>query len=671
MKNTGIILTTLLLAWSCFPDERNNFMVDDSFGLSSQESIAEASVHTGKLVLGIVKSGKGQSAASIYIDTDVYDLGTMLASYNEENGTEYVAIPGNLYQMNKTEFSFSEKEVSQELVLSWNPEEVANYLGDSDKYVIPVIIKSPDKVVKVVGGRDAVLVHLNRSGVRISQAGINRVVEKKTVEPGKDGVQPPLQETVTMDVVIDNPIKGMAVTYPVKIDNGLIGTYNQTSETSYVAAPEGLVKIETPSITIPAGGRSATIKLTLDYSVLLENGKLPQFPSYVIPVSLDKEKLGASLNDQAFDLKGLSYGNTVTYVTFNWRETKLGLSIRREWGKYSAETDAWSSYIEGFSANSDRNVTLDGEFVYIAEANTTKNLWAISIKDPGSYRKLPVGTVKDQGTFYLCCPRVIANDNADVNGGKPVLAVSNMGMDGVDPSIYVYSNGIDADPSVIDLTTWASRRLGDTFTWWGTLQDGVLFFKDANSAQGTVTFWMKGKTTGTMYLVGRIAAPAVNGAGSYFPFPDNINAGFGSVRGGSSWYISTSKKLNELEGADNAPNIENLDPAWADCAFRYFELGGKRYIAAAKQDGSAAGRLIIIEGAPTDSWKGILSSGKIVYQAAIQNESENEGLDTTPSKMASGHSGMDLDVFQKGTDVYIAVVKQNVGLSLFHVNYDE
>lgn len=671
MKKTGIIITTLLLACGCFPDERNNFMVDDSFGLSSQEGVTEASVHTGKLVLGIVKSGKGQSAANIYISTDSSELSAMLSSYNSENGTEYVAVPGNMYQMNKTEFSFSEKEVSQELVLSWNSEEVANYLGDNDKYVIPVLIRSDDKVVKVIDGREAVLVHLNRSGVRISQAGINRFVEKKTVEPGKDGVQPPLQETVTMDVVIDNPIKGMAITYPVKIDNGLIGTYNQANETSCVAAPEGLVKIETPSVTIPAGGRSATIKLTLDYSVLLNNGKLPQFPSYVIPVTLDKEKLGASLNDKAFDLKGLSYGNIVTYVTFNWRETKLGLSIRREWGKYSGDTGAWSSFIEGFAANSDRNVTLDGDYVYIAEANTTKNLWALNIKDPSSYKKLPTATVKSQGTFYLCCPRVIANDNADINGGNPVLVVSNMGMDGVDPSIYVYDNGIDADPSVIEFTTWASRRLGDTFTWWGSLQDGVLFFKDANSAQGTVTFWMKGKTTGTMYLVGRIAAPAVNGAGSYFPFPDNINAGFGSVRGGSSWYISTTKNLATLEGADNAPNIENLDPSWADCAFRYFQLGDKRYIAAAKQDSATAGRLLIMEGALSDSWKGILSSGKLVYEAAIQNESENEGLDTTPSKMASGHSGMDLDIFQKGSDVYIAVVKQNVGLSLFHVNYDE
>ena len=39
--------------------------------------------------------------------------------------------------------------------------------------------------------------------------------------------------------------------------------------------------------------------------------------------------------------------------------------------------------------------------------------------------------------------------------------------------------------------------------------------------------------------------------------------------------------------------------------------------------------------------------------------------------MYSGNSGMDLDVYRNGEDIYIAVVKQNVGLSLFRVSNDE
>ena len=162
----------------------------------------------------------------------------------------------------------------------------------------------------------------------------------------------------------------------------------------------------------------------------------------------------------------------------------------------------------------------------------------------------------------------------------------------------------------------------------------------------------------------------MTGAGAYFPFPESTESGFASTRGGTQSWLVNTKDLNKLEGADNNPVLTELAPDWADCSFRYFELAGKRYIAVAKQDNAGAGRLIIMEGELTAPWPEILSGGKLVYTAAIQNETENEGLDTTPSPMSSGNSGMDLDIFQKDTDVYIAVIKQNVGLSLFRVSKD-
>ena len=61
----------------------------------------------------------------------------------------------------------------------------------------------------------------------------------------------------------------------------------------------------------------------------------------------------------------------------------------------------------------------------------------------------------------------------------------------------------------------------------------------------------------------------------------------------------------------------------------------------------------------------------MVYHAAIQNESEQDGIDETPSPMNSGNSGMDLDVRIKGNEAYIAVIKQNVGLSLFKMTYND
>lgn len=669
MKTRLLILASLILLFSgCLKDDRLNFMVDDSFGLTAREAIVEASIHTGSFSVGIAKNGIGSSAASVEIISGADDDKAALDAYNKANGTSFKALPAYLYEFSDSKLEYSEKEVVKEVSISWDAKLVARMMDTGADYVIPLYIKSENLSVKKE--HSFIMVHLNRSSIKLSQTGVNRTVEKKTVEPDKQGIQPPLQESVILDVVIDNVIKGMDITYPVVVDNSLIASFNESSEIQYTQAPQGLVTIDTPSVTISGGNRSATLKVSFDYSVLLQNGKLEEFPSYLIPVKLDKEALKAVYKEKDFPVEGLSYGNTVAYIAFNWRPTVIGLTVRREWGKYSSDAGEWSSYIEGFTGNSERNVTLDGDFIYLAEANTTKNLWAISLKDPGSYKKLPVGTVADAGTFYLACPRVVPNDNPDINGGKPVLVVSNMAIG--NPALYIYSGGINANPSAIALETWASRRLGDTFTWYGSLQDGVIFFKDADSEQGTVTFWMKGKTAGTMYLVGRIAAPAVTGAGGYFPFPDNINAGFGSTRGGNaSWYISTTKNLATLEGADNAPTIEEMDAAWANSAFRFFEFKGKRYVAVAKQDGGSAGVFVLLEGGLADSWRAVLESGNIVYQAAIQNDTENESLDETASSKVSGNSGMDLDVWQEEDDVYVAVVKQNVGLSLFHLSYAE
>lgn len=656
MKRTCIIIAGMLLLSGCFPDERNNFMVPDSFGITSLENVVEASVHTGSFVLGIAKSGKGQTPAHVEISRDQEEIESRLSAYNSEHGTGFKAVMNSLVKMDAVDFDFTAEEAAREVTISWDPDLVARFMGESDQFVIPVLIQSDDPVVKVKEDRSLLLVHLRRSSVSLKQKSVTRTIEKKTVEPDKNGNQPPLKETVSLDVEIDNPIAGVGITYPLEIGS--------------TDAPAGLVRLVSQSVTIPEGGKSGTVQVELDYSVLLQGGVLNQFPDYNVPVRIKTDGLTASLSGKDFQLLGLSYGNTVTHFTFTWKETKKGLDISRQWGLYSTESESWSSFLTGFAAGADRNVTLDGDFVYVAETNQSKNLWAVSLKDPGNYRKLPVGTVKDEGIFYLSCPRVIPNTNPDINGGKDVLAVSNM-VEG-DPTLYVYLNGIDSDPVPFPMTTWASRRLGDTFSWWGSWQDGVVFFKDYNSTQGTVTFWLSGKASGTFFLMGRLAAPAVTGAAAYFPFPDDIDNGIISVRGGeTSWLVTASKNLKTLEGADNNATLTELDPAWANSSFRYFTLAGKRYVAVARQDSSAAGRLIVLEGEEGTGWGQIVTGGKVVYEAAIQNDTENDTLDDTPSARFSGNSGMDLDVYKSGEDIYIAVIKQDVGLSLFRVSNDE
>ena len=660
MKKTIIWLAAVLILAGCIRDERNNFMVPDSFGINAADVLQDVSVHTGNSVVGISKSGKGQTSGKVSVSMD----DTVLPAYNQAHGTDFKAVMPSMISFDRETLDFSVEDVTRTVTVSWDPEIVSQFIAEDTRYVIPLRIQSGD--LKVNEGREVVLLHLNRSGISVPQTSVSRVVEAKDVEPGPGGEQPELKETLILDLNLNPAIKNLGVSFPVCIDNSLIESYNQVHQTSCVPAPEGLVTLLDSDATVAEGAMGGNFRVLLDKSVLLEDGKLTEFPNYLIPIRLQRESMAATLDGKEFDLKGLSYGNLVTYINFSYYAPPPGLSVIRMWGKYSTETASWSDYLGGFTAGADRNVAVDDNYIYIAETNTSKNLWAISLQDPGIYKKLPVGTVADEGIFYLSCPRIIPNTSAEINGGKDVLAVSNMNAG--DPKLYVYADGIDADPRVIGMTTWASRRLGDTFTFWGSLQGGMLFFKDFSSPDGTVTFKLNGLSS-TLWLMGRIVAPAASGAGAYFPFPDNINQGVSSVRGGeTAWLTTASTNLYTLEGADKTPTLAELSGYYADTAFRFFEFDGKRYVAYTRQVSPSDGRLFILEGEAGQSWSSMLEERNVIYQAAIQNETEQEGLDETPSPKGSGNSGMDLDVRIAGNEVYIAVVKQNVGLSLFRMS---
>lgn len=666
MKKTLIFLMSLLAIAGCIPDDRNHNMVDDSFGLTVRESLVQTSVHTGSCPVGVAKNGKGQTEAALTVSASGADCAEALARYNEAHGTAFVALPESSYQLSDTRLSYTAEEVVKDLVVSWDPATVAEQIGDSPDYVIPITIRSADLTVNPE--KSFVLIQVLRSALSVTQTGVERTVTSKNVEPDPQGHQPALQETVTLDLESTNPIKNVGMTFPVLIDNALIPIYNETAEKPAQAAPEGLVKILSPSVSIPESGKSATFRVEIDKSVLLgPDGKLQEFPDYVAPVRVDKEGLQATRKGEAFPLGGLAYENLVTFIGIHYKKSTGSVVITREWGKFSTADASWNAYYGG-TAGSDRNVALDDDYIYIAETNKTKNLWAIPLKSPSQVRQLPVGTVKDEGIFYLSCPRVIPNTDPAINGGKDVLVVSSMAEG--DPSLYVYDKGVSEDPSVLKMTTWASRRLGDTFTYFGTFQQGTLFFKDFNTDQGTVTFALSGKPSGTLYLRGRVVAPPVAGAGAYFPFPDNINAGPCTSRGGKdSWICHASKDLATLEGADSNPTLIPLSGYYADAAFRFIEFGGKRFIAYSRQVSSTDGRLIVIEGKAGESWETILERRSVVYQAAIQENAEMQE-DYNESPRGSGNSGMDIDARQVGGEVYIAVVKQNVGLSLFKMALD-
>ena len=664
MKKTLLYMLSLVAIAGCIADDRNNKMVDDTFALTARETLIQASVHTGGYSVGIAKNGKGQTAAAVTVSASAADCAQALAAYNEANGTDFEAVPESLFSLSDTQVSFEVADVVKDLTVTWDAAQLADKIGNSTGYVIPLMIRSSELDVNT--DKSFVLIQVLRSALSVTQTALERSVGRKNVEPDPSGRQPALQETITLDLESTNAIKNVGMEFPVVIDNSLVEEYNKTAETPAQAAPQGLVKLLTEQVAIPESGKSATFKIELDKSVLLgPDGKLQEFPNYVVPVRVDKDRVRASRKGEEFSLQGIAYGNLVTYISVRYQKSTGSVVISREWGKYSTAEASWNQYFGG-TAGSDRNVAMDDDFIYVAEFNSSKNLWAIDLKNPNSVRKVPVGTVGSEGfaDIYLTCPRVLRNEDPAINGGRDVLVVSNLST-GQKLKMYFYVNGTAEDPSVVNFNIWADRRLGDTWSFWGTLQKGMFYMKDFDDATALMTFKQEGRTSGNNSLQGRFVMPAAGtGAAAWWPFPEDKNAGLYGVRNKINTFSVRFQSDSWTAIGGNETTSTQLSGYYENCAFQYIEYAGKRFVAYTRQVDGNDGRLFVLEGKPTDSWDDIIAARNVVYHAAIQNAFEGEG-DVEVSPRSSTHNGMDLCAREIGGDLYIAVIKQNVGLSLF------
>lgn len=679
MKKIISLFTSALLLAGCFPDDRNNFMVPDSFGIASLENKVEASVHTGKYVFGVIKSGKGQSAATVRIYKDEDHCRQLITDYNLEHETSYIPVPPSTFSLDAEEFHFSEKEVSRKVTLTWDPSLLASLMGDSQDYVIPVVIESDDETVKVQDNRNFLLIHLTRSAVSVPQTSVARVVEGKKVEEGAE-----LQEVVVLDVSLLPAIKNLAVSLPVCIDNSLIESYNREHGTAFVAAPEGLVTIVDANADIKEGAMGGNFRVRLDKSVLMEDGIPVEFPDYLIPVRLQKENLEATLSGEEFHLQGISYGNLVTYISFTYYAPPPGLSLIRVWGKYSTSSASWNAYFGG-AADSDRNFTMDDTYIYVPETSTTEaTIWRIDYKHPESVSKA-AAPAAPTGYFKQTAVRMMDPGTSNMNSGKPMLIASNMVMtDGGELlKLYVYDKGTDTAPSEWEMDeTNLGRRLGDIFTTHGTFTDGGFFFKDWNKTygNGTILVWRTAFTSVPSYAQ-TPRNPTWNtikdegGRAAFYPYPGQATPQRGIYTGTESAYYVTENGSNVYTWNASSFNATAAGGYYAGAAdFNFFEYQGKRYIAYVKNVSSTDGRFYVLEGEITDDWQDLLDAKRnVIFQAAIQadvqfSDGEYHQELEVESPKASGNSGIGCAVCEVDGEVFIMAGKQNVGLSLFRMS---
>ncbi len=154
MKNTFKILALAALtalAASCFKDDRNNFLPEESVYLLNEKVFVPIDVASDSMDVVIVKSGKGMSECDVTISLDA----EALAEYNETYDEEFEALADNVFTLSETSVHFSKEDFRKVIRVKWDSRAVSALLT-LKPYVIPLSIQAEPLEIKE--GRSTIII---------------------------------------------------------------------------------------------------------------------------------------------------------------------------------------------------------------------------------------------------------------------------------------------------------------------------------------------------------------------------------------------------------------------------------------------------------------------------------------------------------------------------------
>lgn len=650
-KNILLSALTIAAVASC-ADDRNNFLPDDSFGFNSKagENVLTLPLYGGSYDIDVIKSGKGLNEGVVNITTSNHDL----LNFNRQYDVEYIPLPSdqNLYSFSTESLTFGLDDVTKPVTVTWDIAKVAEYMNQepANQYCIPIALRSED--LEVNEGREVFILNLVTSTVTAEQTLLSRTYEWESE---------PVSETMDITVRIDKAIPGIDLTLDYEVDNELVAAYNETNGTNYEVAPEGLVTVGTDPV-IKAGEGYVLLPVTVNTAALVDasTGLLKRdWEGYVVPLKLS----GMSVD-------GVKVDNGLTYIVVKGLEPIPPQLFNRVWGIYAtSSTNPWQAT---FGLSDCRNITMDDQYVYVPQnAAGTPVLKAISIIDPSVVKDVNVTGIGRAGeTHVLSCVRMLPTANGDV------LMACNLTGGEDDFTFYIWHDGIDNAPTGYTVSP-SGRRLGDKFIVTGTWEAGEVYCKDFNTGN-IVRYGMDGTDVGewrgpvASYARGRydfsasiLDAPSC--IGSAYVYPGTPKAGSDVISGflytsTASGHYLTNKSGNVFASA--ADLGLGMTHGYSFFKDDKTNLNYIAYVALTANQDQGSVKVISDFNGTADGFMSVLQKNEVIFEAPVQ-----DGMDATVlSPCPATHSTGDCVVREINGETYMAVMIQNVGISVFKMN---
>lgn len=643
----------LSVAVSCV-DDRNNFMVDDSLGLSiaSGENVIELYAFEGKYEFSVIKSGKGFTGAKATVESSNF----YLLEYNEANKTSYVPLPSECYKLSTDEVTFTDKEVSQKVTLTWDVDMVHQVLEEEPlcDFAIPIRVVSTD--LEVNEARKLIVISISKPVLDFKKTEHETLA---VLAEARESV-----ESIPMKLTTGYPED---VTVTLAVENDLAKDYIARKRLEgYTTIPEeisGLVRLpENNQMVIPAGSTDFNLDLTINTKVFFNDGDtaLPElFEGYVLPIRATSAST-----------KGVVIGSDLIYVLITSTYV-LPLEFTEIWGLYTGgATASWfTSSVIGGEANGDRNLAVDSKYVYVPDCQgvgLNYSVFRFAIEDGTvSKMKLPANPIKGDG-FTSCAAKIMKNGVDGVNGGEDFLVVTNMTQSG-GFILYAYSNGVDAAPETITLTG-AEGRLGDRVSIYGNLKDGVEIIAKDMTGENIYSFKMQGSlpSSVTAQKITVDGTSTVWQAGGLYPHPSDRNTAVMTTSAAS--YFVTSTDGYNFSISNWSSGFEGL----ANCLdINYFTVNDIEYVAFMKLESSnKQGRVMVIEnkggvnGLKSSLEKSFDEKAPIAFSTPTQDPLDFEVSSGVPTANSAGG----LAIYETESSVFMAALQQSGGLSVYKLN---
>ena len=423
-------------------------------------------------------------------------------------------------------------------------------------------------------------------------------------------------------------------------------------------------EVEDVNEVIPAEGGQVTVKgvSNIEFDVVVSAEWLAQ-----VETKSAFELTFAAEANTAYEVRTAE----ISFVRKGTEEVLKTVTVAQAAAVQAFAEKVWSIAVP-FGGGQDRNMTMDSEYVYVAQAAGGNGvIKAYSIADGSYVKDVKVATkvsVSTNGTHAISCVRVMPNTDASINGGKDVLVASNLttGDGTAKLTIYVWANGIDADPNYYVIDSGA-RRLGDKFTTRGTIQGGELLFFDygdgntvirVNMKDGVAGLWPQGET---YYATGRYGMPmdGANNIGECTIHPKATFDGDGNPTAALLTTNVAGKFFNQTSGNAYELSAWGIDPDLGQTfGYNFFSHNDKDYIAYVKlaADRNSATLNVIEDVNGAADFKGTLEAKTGLFTAPVEGTGN------------AGHGVADCATAVSGDVRYIAVMAQNIGVTLYKLN---